>query len=105
MHSIDISLILVLGPKIHYKRVKQMINQTVSDEILLFILSSVNQKQLEQDVDIFETGLVSSLFAIELMAFLEHQYTIKVTLEDLDMDNFKSVNNIVEFVTRKRKEG
>lgn len=74
------------------------IETVVSD----YILENINVSQLDHDVDIFEEGLANSLFAIELMTFLEKAFNIKVTMDDLDMNNFKSVNCITAFVRSKK---
>lgn len=66
-----------------------------------YILQNVSLDSLDYDLDIFDEGLVSSLFAIELMTFLEKNFAIKVTMDDLDMDNFKSVNSITQFIEYK----
>jgi len=74
------------------------------DIIRNYIMENVNLQELDDDFDIFEAGLVNSLFAIELMTFLEKVFDIKVTMDDLDMENFKTVNSTGRFVQRK-KEG
>jgi methoxymalonate biosynthesis acyl carrier protein len=66
-----------------------------------YILENVSIPSLDDDFDIFEAGIVNSLFAIELMTFLEKAFSIKVTMEDLDMANFKSVNATSQFVQSK----
>ena len=68
-----------------------------------YILESVQVPHLDNNDDIFESGLVNSLFAIELMTFLEKAFQIKVTMDDLDMENFKSVTAVCSFVEAKRK--
>ncbi len=73
------------------------------DIIRHYILENVNIPALDDDFDIFEAGIVNSLFAIELMTFLEKAFNIKVTMDDLDMGNFKSVNAASEFVRRKEE--
>ncbi|MGD2088632.1 MAG: acyl carrier protein [Candidatus Aminicenantes bacterium] len=78
--------------------------QIPQDIIRNYIMENVNLQELDDDFDIFEAGLVNSLFAIELMTFLEKAFDIKVTMDDLDMDNFKTVNSTGQFVQRK-KEG
>ncbi|MCU0287156.1 MAG: acyl carrier protein [Acidobacteria bacterium] len=69
-----------------------------------YILENISVPSLDNDFDIFEAGIVNSLFAIELMTFLEKSFAIKVTMDDLDMQNFKSVSAAGQFVLRK-KEG
>ncbi len=81
------------------------VNKVESTEGIIrdYILENVNLPGLEDDFDIFESGIVNSLFAIELMTFLEKSFGIKVTMDDLDMSNFKSVKAAGEFVYRKRE--
>lgn len=71
------------------------------DMIHNYILENTNAPDIGDDFDIFESGTVNSLFAIELMTFLEKSFNIKVTMDDLDMSNFKSVNATYQFVQRK----
>ncbi len=73
------------------------------DVIRNYILENVNISDIDDNFDIFEAGIVNSLFAIELMTFLEKTFSIKVTMDDLDMENFKSVNATSEFVRRKEE--
>lgn len=68
-----------------------------------YIVENINVQELDDDFDIFEAGIVSSLFAIELMTFLEKSFNIKVTMDDLDMENFKTVNSTSRFVQRKKE--
>jgi methoxymalonate biosynthesis acyl carrier protein len=67
-----------------------------------YILENVDIAELDDGEDMFDSGLVNSLFAIQLMTFLEKEFTIKVTMDDLDMGNFKSVSSIHEFVRKKQ---
>jgi acyl carrier protein len=52
--------------------------------------------------DIFRSGLVSSLFGIQLLTFIESEFGLKVVDEDLDLMNFSSIENICNFVSRKK---
>ena len=56
---------------------------------------------------LFETGIVNSLFAVQLMTFVEKTFAIEVEMEDLDIENFKSLNATAAFVMRKtgRRDG
>ncbi|HEU5470742.1 MAG TPA: acyl carrier protein [Actinophytocola sp.] len=56
----------------------------------------------EPDQDYFALGLVNSLLALELVAFVERRYGITVEVEDLDLDNFRTMNRVSEFVRTKR---
>jgi acyl carrier protein len=54
------------------------------------------------DEDYFALGLVNSLLALKLVAHVERRFGIEVTTEDLDLDNFRSMNRVAAFVIRKR---
>ena len=59
---------------------------------------------LGDDDNIFELGYVDSPFAIQLICFLEQEFNIAVSDDDLDIDHFTSVNRIAEFVNRKKNK-
>ena len=56
---------------------------------------------MEDDEDLFASGLVNSLFAMQLVLFVEKEFSIKVENQDLDIANFKSVNAITGFIQSK----
>lgn len=76
--------------------------QPTRDTIRNFILESINIPNLQDDDDLFGSGIVNSLFAVQLMTFLEKSFNIEVTMDDLSMDNFQSVNATASFVERKQ---
>jgi methoxymalonate biosynthesis acyl carrier protein len=73
----------------------------VRETVRGFILSSINIAHLGDDDNLFETGIVNSLFAVQLMTFIEKAFAIEVATEDLDIENFKSLNAAAAFVMRK----
>lgn len=58
--------------------------------------------ELGADEDIFSLGFVTSMFAMQLVAFLEHEYGFTIESEDLELDNFRTINALRAFVERKR---
>ena len=56
---------------------------------------------LADDDDIFEVGGVTSLFVIELLMFVEDEFDIVVGDDDLERDNFRSINALAALVTGK----
>ena len=69
-----------------------------------FISSSVRLPDLGDDDNLFESGIVNSLFAIQLLTFIEKTFAIEVGMDDLDIANFKSLNAATAFVVRKNGE-
>ncbi len=76
--------------------------QQVRETIRRFIVSSITVMQLDDDANLFELGIVNSLFAVQLMTFVEKTFAIEVDMDDLDIENFKSVNATTGFVLRKK---
>ena len=58
--------------------------------------------RLDDDANLFESGIVNSLFAVQLMTFVEKTFGIEVDMDDLDIENFKSLDATTAFVLRKK---
>lgn len=56
---------------------------------------------LAHDEDLLAADLIDSLGITSLVDFLEGRFGISIADEDLNPDNFRSVNAIVSFVERK----
>lgn len=54
------------------------------------------------DQDLFATGLVSSIFAMELVVHLEQTYSIAILGSDLKLDNIRSVQSMAALIQRLR---
>lgn len=71
-------------------------------KIRAFILASINLPDLADDDNLFESGIVNSLFAVELMTYLEKTFGIEVTPDDLEIAYFQSIEAAADFVLRKK---
>jgi acyl carrier protein len=66
-----------------------------------FLARFFRNHELGDDDDIFALGYVNSLFAMQLVMFLEKDFAIKVDNKDLDLNNFRTINAISDLVIRK----
>ncbi|MFS8070257.1 MAG: acyl carrier protein [Byssovorax sp.] len=57
--------------------------------------------ELRDGDDLFAVGFVTSMFAIQLVTFVESAFAIEIENEDLELDNFRSVEAIARLVERK----
>jgi len=73
----------------------------IKETVKRFILNSIAITDLDDDDNLFESGIVNSLFAVQLMTFIEKTFAIEVGMDDLDIENFKSLNAATAFVVRK----
>jgi len=76
-------------------------SKAVREAVRSFINNSVNIDALGDDENLFESGLINSLFAVQLMTFLERTFGIEIGMDDLAIENFKSVGATAAFVARK----
>jgi acyl carrier protein len=78
---------------------------SIAAEIEQFIVGDVAAGRgfdsVAHDSDLLADGVIDSLGITELITFLERRYGIKVLDDDIDADNFRSVQAIVAFVERK----
>jgi len=77
-----------------------MIKNKVKDYISQNLLVFDEDIKLENDDNIFEKGYVNSMFSMQLLNFVEKEYSITFRNEDIDAKNFSSVNNIEAIIKK-----
>ncbi len=70
-------------------------------KIKTFLCRFLRNHDPADDEDVFALGFVNSLLAMQLVQFVEKEFSIIVEDEDLDLDNFRSINAIDALVGRK----
>lgn len=70
--------------------------------IKAFLSGKIRNHELRDDDDIFAMGFVNSLFAMQLVLFLEKEFGVTIENEDLELENFQTVNSIVNLIESKR---
>jgi acyl carrier protein len=71
----------------------------LQNQILLVLTRDLNVEVMHIDVDLIRTGLLDSLALVDLIAHLESQFGVSIPLDTLDVDVFRSVAHIADFVT------
>ncbi|MFG3055733.1 acyl carrier protein [Kitasatospora sp. NPDC048239] len=74
-------------------------DRSVEGAITAFVQDRT-KTELAADADLFATGLVSSLFAMELLVHLEQTFAVTVDGPDLKLDNFRTVDAMAALVRR-----
>ena len=78
--------------------------QTIDDRIRGFVLKHFPQARkngLKAEDSWLESGLVDSLGILELVHFLEEEFSIQVSDEELLPENFQSLGAVSDFVRKK----
>lgn len=76
---------------------------TSTEQILSFITGRFPDAQLTGTQDIFSLGYINSLFAMELVMFLEKTFGITIPNDELQIDNFRTAVSMSELVARQRE--
>ena len=56
---------------------------------------------MAENDDIFALGFINSLFALQLVAWVEKEFEIQIEDEDLEIENFNTIEAIANLVARK----
>lgn len=78
---------------------KEQIRKFISRETF------TDPKKLGDSTLLFEEGIFDSMGLLNLISFMEEEFSVKVADSELDTANFGSVNAIVSFLERKVKTG
>ncbi len=69
--------------------------------IMGFLGKYFDVSKVNKDDNIFELGFVNSLFAMQMVSFVENEFDFEISNDELNLDNFKSINSIVAFIDSK----
>lgn len=78
---------------------------TLRDQVRKFILQNFILEKPEELADgesMLKTGIMDSTGVLELVAFIESTFEIKVEDEELIPENLESIKNIASYLERKR---
>jgi methoxymalonate biosynthesis acyl carrier protein len=78
--------------------------KAIEDALLAFLGERI-KADVAADQDLFKSGLVSSMFAMQLVVHLEEAYDIAIIGPDLKLDNFRTVEAMTSLVLRVRDAG
>ena len=80
-------------------------NSSVKNKVESYIHKSVHvdKEKIKDDSLIFKEGYFDSMGFIMLIAYLEEEFAIKTSDDDLVEENFESINAITNFIGRKTR--
>ncbi len=71
---------------------------TLHQQITTFFVEKLNLDVPTIDTDLMMTGILDSLAFVEVLVYLETEFERKISIDDIEIDNFRSVAKIAEFV-------
>lgn len=77
----------------------------MNDILLKYIKEQLLNNEIEDDFDDSEdllgSGILDSLGMVQLIAFVENEFNVQVGPEDMVIENFMTVDHIVNYVQGK----
>lgn len=80
------------------------ISQSIRSLIEKNLSNFESEGHISDDDNIFAMGFVNSLFAMKIVEFIENKYNIELVDDDLDINNFCSINRIKAFILEKQTD-
>jgi methoxymalonate biosynthesis acyl carrier protein len=75
--------------------------ESVESALIEFLADKV-KTEVAPDLDLFGSGLVSSMFAMQLVVHVESTWDIAIIGPELNLDNFRTVQAMAALVLRLR---
>jgi len=76
----------------------------VREEVEKYIAKLTNEHEIDHAQNLFESGFLSSLDVLDLLSFIENTYNITVSDDDLEVENFGSIDNMVKYIEKAKKK-
>ena len=77
----------------------------ILERLLEFITRNfmVEREEIDLDKSMIDEGIIDSFGLVEIATFMEIEFGMKITEEQMIRENFGSVNKIVGFIQREAK--
>jgi methoxymalonate biosynthesis acyl carrier protein len=75
--------------------------EQAKEKLRAFLGRHIGGRVIGDDEQIFAAGFVNSMFAMQIVLFLEKSFQIAIANEDLELKNFQTINAMAELVERK----
>lgn len=75
----------------------------IKTKLCQFLARFFQSYDLQDNEDIFALGFVNSLLVVQLVTFIEDEFEMTIDNEDLEMDNFRTINALTNLIKRKKK--
>ena len=68
------------------------------DRISNIFIDHLHIQPPSTDTDLIEKGMIDSLMLVDLLAHLEQEFSIRIPLNELDLNQFRSIARMSEFI-------
>jgi len=78
-----------------------MIKDKLRSYILENFLFTDDQSELNNEDSFMDQGIIDSTAILELIFFMEEEFSVKVEVEEMIPDNLDSINKVTRFIESK----
>ncbi len=78
---------------------------TLARRVEEIFLTELQVEVPDRETDVIATGLVNSLAFVRLLSLLEQEFQLRIDVDELDLDDFRTVSSILDFLERQRTGG
>lgn len=78
--------------------------EQIKESIMEFFRINGKADGLTEETDLFKGGYVNSLFALQMVMYLEQTFHIKIKNKEITEKNFKTIGSIAQVVERAQKK-
>lgn len=82
-----------------------MEQQEIKERIYQFLTKLKKADGLEYDTELFKSKYITSLFALQIVQFIEKGFHIKLGRKDITEANFHTINAMAELVHQRLSSG
>ena len=75
---------------------------TLYSQIGSLIADTMKVEVPSTDTDLFESGALDSLGFVDLLARLEQEFGIRISIDDVEIDNFRCIKKIAGFIATQK---
>ena len=79
--------------------------KTVANRVAEIFSQNLHLEVPSHDSDLFTAGILDSLQLVELLFQLEEQFGIQISLGDIDLENFRSIDCIALLLVHQNGNG
>ncbi len=76
-------------------------SKSLENQLIRLFAEQLQVEVPSVETDLIDTGLVDSLTFVEFLAQLEAGFGVRVSLEDLEIDRFRTISSIARFIATK----
>lgn len=77
--------------------------EEIREKVRDFVLKYVRDEELADDENMFDLGYVNSLFAMQLVMFVEKEFQLTLGRDSIRLANFQSIDAIVALIEGQRQ--